>query len=75
LACCDDPQFLLKAIVRQIARGQEPEVCMSEGGIALDKDASPERKRYRGLLEITDLVVRAKSLPDAFKELAPRCSP
>ncbi|MGA2457519.1 MAG: sigma 54-interacting transcriptional regulator, partial [Terriglobales bacterium] len=44
---------------------------MSEGGIALDKDASPERKRYRGLLEITDLVVRAKSLPDAFKELAP----
>jgi len=48
---------------------------MSEGGVALEKDASPERKRYRGLLEITDLVVRAKSLPDAFKELAPRCSP
>jgi len=44
---------------------------MSEGGVAFDKDASPERNRYRGLLEITDLVVRAKSLPDAFKELAP----
>ena len=44
---------------------------MSEGGVALGKDASPERKRYRGLLEITDLVVRAKSPPDAFKELAP----
>ena len=44
---------------------------MSEGGVARDQDASPERKRYRGLLEITDLVVRAKSLPDAFKELAP----
>jgi formate hydrogenlyase transcriptional activator len=43
---------------------------MSEGGVARDQDASPERKRYRGLLEITDLVVRAKSLPDAFKELA-----
>ncbi|MGA2335596.1 MAG: sigma 54-interacting transcriptional regulator [Terriglobales bacterium] len=44
---------------------------MSEGGGALDKDTSPERKRYRGLLEITDLVARAKSLPDAFKEVAP----
>jgi len=44
---------------------------MSESGVALGKDASPERNRYRGLLEITDLVVRAKSLPDAFKELAP----
>jgi formate hydrogenlyase transcriptional activator len=44
---------------------------MSESGAVLDQDASPERKRYRGLLEITDLVVRAKSLPDAFKELAP----
>ena len=43
---------------------------MSEGGVALGKDVSPERNRYRGLLEITDLVVRAKSLPDAFKELA-----
>jgi formate hydrogenlyase transcriptional activator len=44
---------------------------MSETRVVLDEDASPERKRYRGLLEITDLVVRAKSLPDAFKELAP----
>jgi formate hydrogenlyase transcriptional activator len=42
-----------------------------ESGGALDKDASAERKRYRGLLEITDLVARAKSLPDAFKEFAP----
>jgi formate hydrogenlyase transcriptional activator len=44
---------------------------MSETRVVLEGDASPERKRYRGLLEITDLVVRAKSLPDAFKELAP----
>src|ERR1035441_7777625 len=44
---------------------------MAESGGAPGKDASPERNRYRGLLEITDLVVRAKSLPDAFKELAP----
>jgi formate hydrogenlyase transcriptional activator len=44
---------------------------MSETRVVLEGDASPERKRYRGLLEITDLVVRATNLPDAFKELAP----
>ena len=44
---------------------------MSERQSALEGDASPERKRYRLLLEITDLAARAKSLPDAFKELAP----
>ncbi len=44
---------------------------MSESGVALGKDASPERNRYRVLLEITDMVTRAQSLPDAFKELAP----
>ena len=43
---------------------------MSEGGVAPCKNASPERNRYRALLEITDLVARAKSLPEAFKELA-----
>ncbi len=43
---------------------------MSESGDAPQRDASPERDRYRLLLEITDLVARAKSLPDAFKELA-----
>lgn len=32
----------------------------------------PERHRDRLLLEITDSVVRARSLPDLFKELAPR---
>jgi len=44
---------------------------MSENRVAVEGVASPERTRYRGLLEITDLVVRAQSLPDAFKELAP----
>ena len=44
---------------------------MSESGVAFDKDASPERNRYRVLLEITDLIAQAKSLPEAFKELAP----
>jgi formate hydrogenlyase transcriptional activator len=44
---------------------------MAENGSAAGKDASPERSRYRLLLEITDLVARAKSLPEAFKELAP----
>ncbi len=43
---------------------------MSTSKFALDRDASPERSRYRLLLEITDLVARAKSLPDAFKEFA-----
>ena len=33
---------------------------------------APESCRYRLMLEITDLVVRAASLPDLFKELAPR---
>jgi len=44
---------------------------MSESRIALEGDASPEHSRYRALLEITDLVARARSLSDAFKELAP----
>jgi formate hydrogenlyase transcriptional activator len=43
---------------------------MSESGVAPEGDPSPERDRYRLLLEITDLVARAKSLPEAFKELA-----
>ena len=43
---------------------------MSESGVALEGGPSLERDRYRLLLEITDMVARAKSLPDAFKELA-----
>ncbi len=43
---------------------------MSESGVALKGGASPERNRYRLLLEITDRVARAQNLPDAFKELA-----
>ncbi len=42
-------------------------------GCSLGTDAPAlESCRYRLLLEITDLVVRAVSLPDLFKELAPR---
>jgi formate hydrogenlyase transcriptional activator len=44
---------------------------MSAGKFALEEDPSPEHSRYRLLLEITDMVARAQSLPDAFKELAP----
>jgi formate hydrogenlyase transcriptional activator len=45
---------------------------MSETGIVLAGDSSPEKiDRYRLLLEITDLVARAQSLPEAFKEFAP----
>jgi formate hydrogenlyase transcriptional activator len=44
---------------------------MSENDGAIEGEASPESARYRLLLEITDLVARAKSLPDAFKEIAP----
>jgi formate hydrogenlyase transcriptional activator len=44
---------------------------MSETGVDPNLADSPERDRYRLLLEITDLVARSQSLPDAFKELAP----
>jgi len=44
---------------------------MSENRVAVEGDTSPECSRYRLLLEITDLVARAQSRPDAFKELAP----
>jgi formate hydrogenlyase transcriptional activator len=44
---------------------------MSENGIARAGDSSLERDRYRLLLEITDLVARAQSLPEAFRDLAP----
>jgi GAF domain-containing protein len=43
---------------------------MSESGGAVVGADSSERDRYRLLLEITDVVARAESLPDAFKELA-----
>jgi formate hydrogenlyase transcriptional activator len=43
---------------------------MSENEVALEADPSSEYNRYRVLLEITDMVARAKSLPEAFKELA-----
>ena len=43
---------------------------VSKAESRLEGYASPERNRYRVLLEITDVVARAKSLPEAFKELA-----
>ncbi|MGD0416936.1 MAG: GAF domain-containing protein, partial [Terriglobales bacterium] len=44
---------------------------MSEKGVALEGGSSADRNRYRLLLEVTDRVARAQSLPDALKELAP----
>ena len=44
---------------------------MPEKKVALDGETSPERSRYRLLLEITDLVAKAQSLPEALRELAP----
>ena len=44
---------------------------MSANRVPLDGYDSAERNRYRLLLEITDVVARAESLPDAFKQLAP----
>jgi len=44
---------------------------MSEPTFDLEENTSPEHNRYRLLLEITDMVARAQSLPEAFKELAP----
>jgi hypothetical protein len=46
---------------------------MSENRVGVEGEASPEHLRYRLLLEMTDMVARANSLPDAFKKLAPRC--
>ena len=43
---------------------------MSANKVAFGELESSERNRYRLLLEITDVVARAESLPDAFKELA-----
>jgi formate hydrogenlyase transcriptional activator len=40
-------------------------------GAAFEGDATAETKRYRLLLEITELVARAQNLPAAFKEFAP----
>jgi hypothetical protein len=42
---------------------------MSEG-VRIGNDISPDRTRYRVLLEIIDIVSRAPSLPEAFKEFA-----
>jgi hypothetical protein len=45
--------------------------CVSEDQAEFEEDVSTENSRYRLLIEITDRVTRAKSLPDAFKEIAP----
>jgi formate hydrogenlyase transcriptional activator len=44
---------------------------MSENIFEVQRSGSFERNRYRLLLEITDHLTQAKSLPEAFKELAP----
>jgi formate hydrogenlyase transcriptional activator len=44
---------------------------MSGNGVSLERDSWPVHNRYRLLLEVTDVVARANSLPDAFQELAP----
>ncbi len=44
---------------------------MLESKMASDGSPSPDHDRYRLLLNITDLIARAQSLPSAFKELAP----
>jgi formate hydrogenlyase transcriptional activator len=43
---------------------------MSGSGMGPGISALPERQRYQLLLEITDRVVRSKSVTDAFQELA-----
>jgi formate hydrogenlyase transcriptional activator len=44
---------------------------MLENKVASGGSSSPDHDRYRLLLNITDLIARAESLPIAFKELAP----
>src|SRR5260370_19407093 len=59
------------AYLRRIAPRRCRRFMMPENAAQLEGEISPERRRYQLLLEITDLVARAKSLPDAFKALAP----
>ena len=68
-ASCDDRQFLLKHRPPTDCAWQE-ENCVSDDHVAPEGPTSPAQKRYRLLLEVTDLVARSKSLPEAFKELA-----
>ncbi len=65
------PRFLLKTGYPTYCTQPCEEVCMPESGTAFEASASAAAKRYRLLLEITDLVARAQNLPDAFKEFAP----
>ncbi|MGO9367126.1 MAG: sigma 54-interacting transcriptional regulator [Terriglobales bacterium] len=44
---------------------------MPENRVGLDVGPSPENRRYRLLLEVTEVLARANSLPDALKEMAP----
>ncbi len=44
---------------------------MSANRVSLEGPDSSERNRYRLLLEITDVVARAESVPEAFKQFAP----
>jgi len=44
---------------------------MSETRVAFNGDPSPERNRYRLLLEVADRVAQTESLPEALKQLAP----
>lgn len=44
---------------------------MSENRAEFVENESPERSRYRLLLEITDRLAQAKSLPEVLKEVAP----
>jgi formate hydrogenlyase transcriptional activator len=43
---------------------------MPENKLELEGSSSPERNRYRVLLEVTDRIARAPSLPEAVKEFA-----
>jgi hypothetical protein len=68
VASCEGPQFLLKSAVRFSLRSTEAgEFCMSENKGELASESSLERQRYRLLLEITDVVARAQSVPEAIK--------
>jgi len=44
---------------------------MSESGVVLEREPSPEHDRYRLLLKVTDRVAQTQSLPEALRELAP----
>jgi len=72
LASCDDPVPAQYKVLLSIALADAGGVLRVRRECRTRSRCLAGTYRYRVLLEITDLIAHAKSLPEAFKELAPR---